>query len=91
MFKLKNGMMPKVFEHQFSTITHKYNTRYKTNNFVIPKTKLRLTDFSITCRGPRLWNSLLTPNLKTIKSFSPFKYSLKRLLLNTDDNEKKYF
>ena len=56
MFKLKNEKTPQVFKTQFAKIQHRYPTRYSTNNYVIPRTTLRKTDFAITCRGPSLWN-----------------------------------
>ena len=90
MFKLKNEMTPKVFRDQFSFINHRYPTRYSINNYQIPQNLLRKTDFSITCRGPRIWNNLLSSDLKTVTSINLFKNSIKRILLNLV-NEKEYF
>ena len=90
MFKYHNSMTPKVFNGHFSKITHRYPTRHSFSNLKIPWTKLRLTDFSITCRGPRIWNAFLTDTLKNSKTLTKFKSSIKQKLLNSD-NELTYF
>ena len=90
MFKLKHKMIPEIFQSQFSVIDHRYPTRYSSNNFKIPKTALRKTDFSISCRGPRIWNNFLLKEVKDITNLNPFKRSVKSILLNIV-NEIEYF
>ena len=90
MHNMKFDKCPKAFENQFSNINHKYNTRYSKNNFNVPKSKLRQTDFSITSRGPKLWNSILTIDLKTESSFTIFRTLLKCHTLDID-NDMTYF
>ena len=90
MYKLKNEKIPQVFKTQFFKIQHRYPTRYSTNNYVIPRTTLRKTDFAITCRGPSLWNKVLPTEMKDIKSLQCFKSQLKQHLLNTQ-NETNFF
>ena len=75
MFKLKHKMIPEVFQSQFSVINHRYPTRYSSNSFKIPKTSLHKTDFSISCRGPRIWNNLLHEDVKNITKLNSFKNS----------------
>ena len=89
MYKLKNGKLPKVFRTQFSCINHKYWTRYSVNNYVIPRTKLRKTDFALTHRGPELWNQI-PHDMKSLESFETFKSRLKQLLLSST-TEKSHF
>ena len=89
MFKLKYEMGPKVFQNKFSTVHHKYPTRHALNcNYLIPKTTLRMTDFSINCRGPKLWNKFLTREMKVLTSLPKFKYLCKQKLLNTENVDK---
>jgi len=90
MFRLRNEMLPKIFKAQFSVINHRYPTRHSINNYTIPKSTLRKTDFAITYRGPRLWNSIPTAPMKNITSFEIFKSSCKQLLLNSQ-NETNFF
>ena len=90
MFKHKNNMLPDVFKSLFSAINHKYPTRHSNNNYIIPKTVLRKTDFTITTRGPRLWKLIPTIDLKNCTSLTIFKPILKRQLLNIH-NETDYF
>ena len=65
MFKLKNDIIPQVFRSQFSCINHRYPTRHSINNSTVPMTKLHKTNFTITCRGPSLWNKIPTAAMKT--------------------------
>ena len=81
---------PKAFESQFSNINHKYYRRYSKSNFNVPKSNLRQTDFMISSRAPKLWNSILINNLKTESSFTMFRTSLKCHILDID-NEMTYF
>ena len=77
MFKHQQNMLPDVFKPLFSLISHKYPTRHAKNNYIVPKTHLRKTDFSITCRGPRLWKSIPSCDLKNSTSLAFFKSILK--------------
>ena len=90
MFKLKNEMNPQVFKNKLSAINHRYPTRFSQNNFTIPKATLRRTDFTITCRGPRLWNCIPTTGIKSLRLIITFQNQLKRLLLNLN-NETEFF
>ena len=90
MFKSKNETNPRVFKSKFAVINHRYPTRYSTNNLKIPTTRLRKTDFSITCRGPSLWNKIPTTEIKNITSMQTFQTKLKYLLLNIE-NETEFF
>ena len=83
-------MLPDVFKPLFSAMSHKYPTRHANNNYIIPKTHLRKTDFTITCRGPRLWKLIPTDEIKNCTSLNNFKSILKRHLLNFN-NETDYF
>jgi len=87
MFKIHNNMLPAYFQPHFTLINHKYSTRHSIGNFLIPTTSLKKSDFSITCRGPRLWNSILNKDIKNITSIDLFKKTVKRYLLNL--NNKK--
>ena len=90
MFKQQSENNPQVFKSQFSKISHRYPTRYSLNNYAIPKTMLRKTDFAITCRAPSLWNKIATAEMKKSASINIFKSQLKSHLLNSQ-TETSYF
>ena len=90
MFKLKNETIPQIFHSQFTAINHKYPTRHSLNNYTLPKTTLRKTDFSITYRGPNLWNRIPSKDMKNLVLIDLFKAKLKKLLLNSV-NEISFF
>ena len=68
----------------FKKPSHKYPTNFSHNNFNLKKCSLNCTKYSISFRGPKLWNEFLTPaNLKFcrnyyIKSIWIFKYALEQ-------------
>ena len=66
MFKVKNNTKPDAFENKFEVIYYHYPTRHKENNFIKPKVCFKATKFTISSRGPRLWNSLTDKDTKTI-------------------------
>ena len=55
-----------------------------------PKTITKMTKFSIPSRGPLLWNNLLDTKTKTIDNISSFKNTIKKQLLNSE-NELTHF
>ena len=91
VFKMKNELPPKLFADQFSSIEHKYNTRFSENNFKVPRTILKSTTFSIRHRGPLLWNSFLDRELKSLTTLNSFKRTVKMKLIMTEVNKSKYF
>ena len=92
MFKYQNDMLPKFFNNHFSIISHKYLTRCSIHNFNLPKSTLKKTDYSISYRGPRLWNRILDDKMKSITVIQSFKNVIKQHLLDlTDTNILLYF
>ena len=64
--------------------------RQSAHNFRIPERKSQTTNFSISFRGPYLWNNYLSENIKTLTSLPAFKKATKQTLLNTN-NELNFF
>ena len=56
MYKVKNNTTPKAITKLFHRIQNKYNTKSSTDNFSVPKTVSKTTNFAISNRGPTLWN-----------------------------------
>ena len=85
MFKLNNNMVPNTFHKQFESIHNKYPTKFSSLNLKQPKTFSKMIKFSISSRGPQLWNNLLDSNIKSIDSLSSFKKLVKKQLLNSEN------
>ena len=68
MYKLKNNLLPNIFQKHFEKVQHKYPTKYSIHNYMQPKT------ITISSGGPLLWNNLLDTETKTIDNISSFKY-----------------
>ena len=90
MYKFNNKMTPTIFNTLFKKIEHAYPTRFSNNNFVQPKTFSKTTNFSISKRGPYLWNTLLDNDTKSILTLDHFKTKVKQELL-MNDNETNFF
>ena len=81
MFKIKTNTAPLVFRTQFKEIQHTYPTRYSKNSFVENQLVYSQTKFSVSSRGPRLWNNILDQQQKAILHETIFKESVKLSLL----------
>ena len=74
----------------FKKPSHKYPTNFSHNNFSLKKRSLNSTKYSISFRGPKLWNEFLNTDEKQISSYNLFSRKVKSKLLDTE-NELKYF
>ena len=90
MFRVHNENIPISFLNKFHYIEHRYPTRHSENNFVIPKTNLRITNYAISSRGPRIWNGLTDYQTKSFTFHPLFKKKIKENLLKLP-NELDYF
>ena len=93
MQRVKKSNCPTVFDEKFSEIQHRYNTRFSENAFKIPKAKTKVKRFSITYRGPFLWNNVLNSELKeqaVRKSSTGFKKLLKSFLVNLETTKHHF-
>ena len=51
------GTAPSILFNKFSKINHNYPTSSKNSgNYSVPKPTMKLTNFTISMRGPILWN-----------------------------------
>ena len=90
MYKFKNNQTPKVFDDMFEKPSHKYPTRSLEVSYTYKKFSLNSSKYSISIRGPKIWNESITKDEKEINSFSLFQKYVKAKLLESD-NERKYF
>ena len=90
MFKIKTNTAPLVFRTKFKEIQHIYPTRFSKNSFVENQLVYSQTKFSVSSRGPRLWNNILDQHQKSIDHETIFKESVKLSLLSLE-NEIRFF
>ena len=85
MHKVENNDAPAIFNDKFRRPNHQYPTTFsQSNNFIVPRKKLRSSDFTISSRGPQLWNHYVSKSEKSIKSFALFKKKIKASILNIE-------
>ena len=59
MRKVSNNVAPLIFNDMFKKPSHKYPTNFSLNNFNLKKCSFNSTNYSISFRGPKLWNEFL--------------------------------
>ena len=86
MFTCKVYISPVIFSDIFkSKPPNKYTMR---NQYLVePKIKTKFEEFSISFRGPRLWNKIVIPNsnLVNLEHLLLFKHRIKAFLLGFKD------
>ena len=90
MFKCKLDISPKIFLNLFTFRKNKYTLR---SQFLIePPIKSKIEEFSISFRGPHLWNKIViqTPTLSKIENLALFKNKIKTHL-SSFCTAKEYF
>ena len=85
---MKNSTIPKVFEDNFSSVDHSYQTRFAVNSFQLPRSS-KTSKFSIILRGPKIWNHFLNDEDKSSPTLSSFKHKMKTKIL--DSNNEIFF
>ena len=93
MYKFKNKQTPndtkQIFNDIIDTPAHQYPTKFSKANFSVKRFALRSTKYSISVRGPKIWNEFLTNEEKSIDSHALFLAKIKSLLLYTE-NERVF-
>ena len=56
MHKTKYGKNPRIFLPKFREVDHQYPTRFSQNSFCHKRSACKTTSFTITLRGPTIWN-----------------------------------
>jgi hypothetical protein len=80
MFKVNTKITNNIFNSLFLINKHRYLTRYSNNTYIQPKIFFAATEFSISIRGPKIWNKFLPNKLKTLETLNEFKAKLKQML-----------
>ena len=90
MHRVKNNTIPNIFEKSFKINKNKYNTKTTNTRFYKPLVKTKYNQYSISYRGPQLWNSLIPDTLFDLP-FSTFKEKVKKMLLDIDEEQETLF
>ena len=90
MHKVNNNVAPIAFHEIFTKPSHNYPTNFSYNSFSLKKCSLNSTKYSISFRGPKLWNDFLNNEEKQIRSYTIFSKNIKSKLLDAE-NELEFF
>ena len=82
--------LSKVFKNVFKKPDHKYPTKSAQFNYSLRKHSLSSSKFSISYRGAKLWNEILSTDEKELKSHMLFQKIVKSKLLAME-NELSFF
>ena len=90
MHKFDNQETSRIFNDLIKKPVHKYPTNFSKSNFCLKNVSLNSTKYSISFRGPKLWNEILRKEEKELESYSFYQNIIKAKLLMIE-NETKYF
>ena len=79
-----------IFLSMFLKPSYSYNTRFLELNYVQPIHNVKTSKYSISIRGPYIWNSFLSAEEKQITAMHKFKAITKSRLLFLE-NELAFF
>ena len=95
MHKVNNNVAPIAFHEIFTKPSHNYPTKptitlFSYNSFSLKKCSLNSTKYSISFRGPKLWNDFLNNEEKQIRFYTIFSKKIKSKVLDAE-NELEFF
>ena len=83
VFKYKMNLLPPIFANFFeihSSKKHNLRSNYL-ENFILPPKKSKLTENTVSYRGPKLWNSLIESEIQNAMNINIFREKLTEFLL----------
>ena len=81
MYKVNQKTAPDIFLSRFQKPSHSYPARFSELNYVHPIHNIKTRKYSISIRGPHIWNSFLSSEEKQITTMQKFKAITKSRLL----------
>ena len=89
MYKVNPKIAPNIFLLRFQKPSHSYPTRFSEYNYTQPTRNIKMGKYSISIRGPYIWNSFLSFEEKQITTMHKFKTIKKSRLLFLDNDLRK--
>ena len=91
MHKFINNQIPSIFSDFIKRPNHKYPTNFSQSSFYLKRYSLNSTKYSISIRGPKLWNDVIDIIIcYDIQSYSLFQKKIRSKLIKIE-NETDYF
>lgn len=90
MYNHFNNLTPKNFEKKFK-INQNSNYSLRSNEritYTLPRKITKYKEYSITYRGPMIWNSFKKNHINLVKTVNSFKFHTKREILKSNDSFK---
>ena len=88
--KFISNQIPSIFSDFIKRRNHKYPTNFSQPRVYLKRYSLNSTKYSISIRGPKLWNDVINKGEKDIQSYSLFQKKIKSKLIKIE-NEDDYF
>ena len=80
MHKFINKQLPKAFDNMFEmSVSGSYDTRI-VKHLKQPFTNRNYRLFTISCLGPKLWNTIIAPQYPCLEDIPISKYSIKKVI-----------
>ena len=90
MLKVTTKTAPNIFLSRFQKPSHSYPARFSELNYVQPTHNIKTSKYSISIRGPYIWNSFLSFEEKQITTMHKSKTITESRLLFLE-NELTFF
>ena len=90
MHEFINNQITSIFSDLLKRPDHKYPKNFSQSSFYLKRYSLNSTKYSISIRGPKLWNDVINKEEKDIQSYSLFQKKIKSKLIKIE-NETDYF
>ena len=79
MHKFIKNQIPSIFSKLIKRPDLKYPTNFSQSSFYLKRYSLNSTKYSISIRGPKLWNNDIIKEEKDIQSYSVFQKKIKQI------------
>ena len=80
MHRLINNRIPSILSDLIKRPDHKYPINFSQSSFYLKSYSLNSTKYSISIRGPKLWNDVINKEEKDIQSYSLFQKKIESKL-----------
>ena len=88
MPQVSNNVAQLIFHDMFTEPSQKYHTNFSLKNFSLKKCCLNSAKYSISFRGPKLWNDFLNTDEKQISYHNLFSRKVELKLLDTENDTR---